>query len=77
MCGSSQRGRLACALLKQGTTVQASKVASRAHVLWSKMLFEFVFIAQFPKKWSREMKRVDVKSTLLVIHAPGKGLANF
>ena len=51
MSGGSQRGRLACALLKQETTVRAqiSKIAARAHVLCSKMLFQFVSIAIFPK----------------------------
>ena len=41
MSGGSQGGRLACALLKQETTVRAqiSNNAARAHVLCSKMLF--------------------------------------
>ena len=47
----SQRGRLACALLKQERTVRAqiSKIAARAHVLCSKMLFQFVSIDFFQK----------------------------
>ena len=66
--GGSQGRRLACALLKQETTVRAqiSNIAARAHVLCSKMLFQFVSIVFFPKMFEK-LKRVDVKNTLLVI----------
>ncbi len=46
---------------------QISKNAARPHVMCSKMLFEFVSIANVPTKMLEQMKRVDVKSTLLVI----------
>ena len=62
MSGGSQRSRLACALLKQETTVRAqiSNIAAGAHVLFSKCCLN------------------SFKSTLLMIwHALGKGPANF
>ena len=65
MSGGSQRGRLACALLKQETTVRAqiSKIAARAHVLFSKMLFELVSIsiAFVFKRKSRENRETQCR----------------
>ena len=76
---SSQRGRLACAFLKQETItrVRVPKKSARDQVLSSKIMFDVASIAHVPNKNSEEIRRVDVKSALFIIwHALGKSPAN-
>ncbi len=78
--GGSQRGRLACALLKQETTVRAQNAVRICfHSFFSKlksnMLFELASIANVLTKFS---KKCNVKSTSLMIwHALGQRPGEF
>ena len=74
MLGDSRRDRLACALLKRDATARTQKV------VW---FFPMYFCLpqmnamEFFKNLSKDIKRINGKSTLLMIwHALGLGLAN-
>ena len=77
MAGGSQRGRLACALRKQETTVRAQNLARIGfHCFFQKLAWTCCFgwpYLQIFQEDVRTMERIDVESTWSVIwHALGQ-----
>ena len=72
MPGGSQRGSLACELPKQETTTRTTnpRIASRTHVLSSKIMFDLASTANVPKQCPKKVKEPMIVRCCFYIAQP-------